>query len=939
MVKLALAVAWLVASAAGNLWDLVGHSWSNAEPKGPESTSSPEEANQTRGSSSSPGLWHWFVSHGLQQEELENEPNRHGQSGEDSWGGPWIFRIGLRVLFQAAQNGFAYCGTLCASLGLAARWSYWLVTGIVIVFLLQLLVWSYTWVVYPTVVHSRALYRYCRGTAPWCEVSQLLGERPYRPNWRGPRASTPWSTQYIQTEVRGRGSNRHPYDLLVSDGTAVARLRHGTVRGRTNRFGFVCACDEVRSTSHRYLRNLLEAANCTVHLCASDPCGALDLPHFHIGVSAIEEVDLQDLAGRGPWARCANLTWLCRLFWCRCCRNSGQGCFRGLARCLCALLCCRQRRASRPAGSQRQDPRHDDSETESEAADDKGMCQADQVVIEREGKAIPLAKEPCRDVSRGTPVRLLKTDEVVSCHHGLKVEEDGTRSFQACDHHRALYQASMLGRACAVEGCTSPAYDLHQGIRLCKLHSARGDKPIKGRGRNEGPQPTPAPLGTAQAGTEANGMEPGTASLKSLLANVLQRMLSQEEYSEAFRTSLDEYPDLERKYGAETLQRHLSDEAGRYLSSELPEGDNEVTQTLRLIQSQMTPCSASQGDPILTLWHQQNEALKPERATSYAGPRNASFPEPAFEASTGNRSSALSVPSSAGKPIPVSWAGTDDGPTRSELAQSLLRKRKPGPSPATPVCTPQEVSREGFVAFRPFHSGAFTEPSSTYTDEATKAVQAIAKAVGAKDEAAAQERGKLSSVGKPEERAVFLVRGCDTLTVPSGEATVGKELFHTLRNMATQSRPLLRSLKFPINISNRFAFGVCSLTIGGWGQIAEHALTSGDFPQTSEEDYDMFTPPTDIKLEKKPRPPTSLSLWYRCALRQAWAIACVYGTEHYSSWEAAAGRLLKLGEEHAHAWPLGTVLATWDELWGRFGEEIRDLEKIKERNVRRSPFL
>ena len=181
----------------------------------------------------------------------------------------------IKVIHAAQTLEFIeglYCGTLCASLGLAARWSYWLATGIVAVFLLQLVVWTYTWVVYPTVVHSRALWRYCRGQAPWCEVSQLLGDRPFRPNWKGPGANSPWTTQYIQTEVRGRGSNRLPYDLLVSDGTAVARLRHGTVRGRTNRHGFTCACDEVRSSSHRYFRNLLEAAQCTVHLCSASPC-------------------------------------------------------------------------------------------------------------------------------------------------------------------------------------------------------------------------------------------------------------------------------------------------------------------------------------------------------------------------------------------------------------------------------------------------------------------------------------------------------------------------------------------------------------------------------------------------------------------------------------------------------------------------------------------
>lgn len=88
-------------------------------------------------------------------------------------------------------------------------------------------------------------------------------------------------------------------------------------------------------------------------------------------------------------------------------------------------------------------------------------------------------------------------------------------------------------------------------------------------------------------------------------------------------------------------------------------------------------------------------------------------------------------------------------------------------------------------------------------DETTiKALQAIAKAVTTKDEAAAHDKGKLASIGKVEERLVFLVRGCDALTV------VGKELFHSLRATSTQGRPQLRVMQFPVNINNRIAYGL-----------------------------------------------------------------------------------------------------------------------------------
>ena len=73
---------------------------------------------------------------------------------------------------------------------------------------------------------------------------------------------------------------------------------------------------------------------------------------MHIAASAIvpqqQELDLQDLAGRGPWARCALLTWLFGLLWCRGCRSSLGSCLRICGRCCCRVFW-RPRRASRPA--------------------------------------------------------------------------------------------------------------------------------------------------------------------------------------------------------------------------------------------------------------------------------------------------------------------------------------------------------------------------------------------------------------------------------------------------------------------------------------------------------------------------------------------------------------------------------------------------------------
>lgn len=129
------------------------------------------------------------------------------------------------------------------------------------------------------------------------------------------------------------------------------------------------------------------------------------------------------------------------------------------------------------------------------------------------------------------------------------------------------------------------------------------------------------------------------------------------------------------------------------------------------------------------------------------------------------------------------------------------------------------------MAARPRHLGAYTDGEPAHLDETAKALQAIAKTLTGKDEAAGQERGKLASIGKTEERMVFLLRGCDKLTVPVGNSTVGKELYHSLKSTSTQGRPQLRSIQFPVNINNRVAFGLASLSFGGKDTRALYPIT------------------------------------------------------------------------------------------------------------------
>lgn len=126
-------------------------------------------------------------------------------------------------------------------------------------------------------------------------------------------------------------------------------------------------------------------------------------------------------------------------------------------------------------GEEQPVPKHDDSETETEGEDDL-TCQADRVSYTANGKTIPLSDQPCRDVAASDLVRLMDTDATRSNQEEL-VQEDGAFYFHGCNHHRAVYENSIHKRRCAVDGCYSEAKLNKEGLRLCKLHSTREERP------------------------------------------------------------------------------------------------------------------------------------------------------------------------------------------------------------------------------------------------------------------------------------------------------------------------------------------------------------------------------------------------------------------------------------------------------------------------------
>ena len=574
-----------------------------------------------------------------------------------------------------------------------------------------------------------------------------------------------------------------------------------------------------------------------------------------------------------------------------------------------------------PTSDSAEMPKHLDSETESEG-EDEASCQADQVCHFSNGKAAPLSTHPCRDVSSGGPVQLLTSDATKSNIEELT--EDGVGwTFRACNHHRAMYELSAAKRRCVVDGCPNEAKSNRDGLKLCKLHAAREEKTKEVPPSKQAEPKASAKVKPVRSRSRSKSRnEPLTEETQPATEEAVARIAPGDPPQQA-ETSKESLPVVSTS-GAEVLGLYLSailqgvdeDEALSLVSS--PEcGPRETRSVLKEAAVAYLP-KLPQGYPAAAKKALVSLILEETIALDQYDPVLTLRPTQTMKTLSGSPDYHQAPPPVRSVPQPVrteeiGWQAL----YRPRGAQSLPEgigdsHRYP---PRNSAMTPPDAQGAFAFAARPRHTGAFTDAEPQGLDETAKALQAIAKSLVSKDEAAGQERGKLSSIGKLEERLVYLMRGCDGLTVPIGAATVGKELFQALKATSTQGRPQLRAIQFPMNLNNRVAFGLASLSLGGKDtrQLPDHCLSAADFPLTSEEDFDRYAGTVDNKLEKRPKPPVTLSQWYRNALREAWAVACVMGTEHYSTFESAATYLLKLGEEHAYMWPptdLGRTMGT-----------------------------
>ena len=87
-----------------------------------------------------------------------------------------------------------------------------------------------------------------------------------------------------------------------------------------------------------------------------------------------------------------------------------------------------------------------------------------------------LSRERCKDAA-SVWVKLLSDDGIQSSSGELHWE--GLQaSGQLCARHRESYDLSKARRTCSVEGCEKTAQTVRGGVKLCKLHSSKKEKPL-----------------------------------------------------------------------------------------------------------------------------------------------------------------------------------------------------------------------------------------------------------------------------------------------------------------------------------------------------------------------------------------------------------------------------------------------------------------------------
>ena len=153
----------------------------------------------------------------------------------------YVFRISYSLqsgLCSAAESVECAFTEVMGKMNLVIEWSYWALVATTVWVLLLITRYVVIYMAVPFGTLLGEVYWYMCGQRTWADVDAARGNPVTRASWVGPEHRQQWDAQYIQQNVRGRGPDQLPLDLLISVDQSVARIRHGTVKGRTNRHGF-----------------------------------------------------------------------------------------------------------------------------------------------------------------------------------------------------------------------------------------------------------------------------------------------------------------------------------------------------------------------------------------------------------------------------------------------------------------------------------------------------------------------------------------------------------------------------------------------------------------------------------------------------------------------------------------------------------------------------
>ena len=181
------------------------------------------------------GFFRWGVSPPGQippSASVDTISREHSLSDQSSDWFYLVFQVVASIQAYACQGVKLIECTVSGTSGqvsLILRWGYWALVFAAF-WISLLIIWHLAaFLVIPFFIIVKEIYWFMCGDNTWAEVKAARGIPVNRVSWVGPDHRQQWDAQYITQKVRGRGAvDRKPFDLLLSAGRDVARIRQET---------------------------------------------------------------------------------------------------------------------------------------------------------------------------------------------------------------------------------------------------------------------------------------------------------------------------------------------------------------------------------------------------------------------------------------------------------------------------------------------------------------------------------------------------------------------------------------------------------------------------------------------------------------------------------------------------------------------------------------